>query len=213
MKKNEKHLSLRIEEECLFNKEDNGEVIASWLFVQYLLSNKTQIAYSQTEGYVPVTLKAQSSPEYQDYLSRAGELDENGDNYLYYKTKIEVSEIILNNLDNTFITPVFNGSASLRRASGEMIDQVVNAMVARPKKTVDDPFIDSLYEDMVSLYRLDRLRLGEKLDSTTPLPTTSVLLIVFVLLMWVGIGGYFAFEYIKKHRKEKSKVSLDKENK
>ena len=45
---------------CIFQKEDPQEVLASWLFTQYLLTNSVQIAYSQTEGYVPVTSKAQS---------------------------------------------------------------------------------------------------------------------------------------------------------
>ena len=47
---------------CVFNKDDPQEVLASWLFAQYLLTNNVQIAYSQTEGYVPVTSKAQESP-------------------------------------------------------------------------------------------------------------------------------------------------------
>ena len=58
---------------CIFNKADADEVLASWLFAQYLLTNEVQIAYSQTEGYVPVTSKAQNSDTYLDYLSRAGE--------------------------------------------------------------------------------------------------------------------------------------------
>ena len=66
---------------CVFNKQDPQEVLASWLFTQYLLTNEVQIAYSETEGYVPVTSKAQDSAEYQDYLSRAGE-----DNNTYYTT-------------------------------------------------------------------------------------------------------------------------------
>ena len=67
---------------CMFNKPDRQEVLASWLFLQYLLSNDVQIAYAETEGYVPVTLKAQQSEEYQDYLSRIGE-----DNDLHYDVK------------------------------------------------------------------------------------------------------------------------------
>ena len=59
---------------CVFNKEDPQQVLASWLFAQYLLSNDVQIAYSETEGYIPVTSKAQDSAEYQDYLSRAGDV-------------------------------------------------------------------------------------------------------------------------------------------
>lgn len=39
---------------CIFNKEDSQEVLASWLFTQYLLTNEVQIAYSETEGYVPL---------------------------------------------------------------------------------------------------------------------------------------------------------------
>lgn len=58
---------------CIFNKEDPGEVMASWLFTQYLLTNQVQTAYARTEGYVPVTSMAQDSAEYQDYLSRAGD--------------------------------------------------------------------------------------------------------------------------------------------
>ena len=62
---------------CVFNKEDSQEVLASWLFTQYLLTNEVQIAYAGTEGYVPVTIKAQESAEYQDYLARSGEDNEN----------------------------------------------------------------------------------------------------------------------------------------
>ena len=61
---------------CIFNKKDPQEVLASWLFTQYLLTNQVQTAYARTEGYVPVTSMAQDSAEYQDYLSRAGEDDD-----------------------------------------------------------------------------------------------------------------------------------------
>ena len=91
---------------CVFNKKDSQEVLASWLFTQYLLTNDVQIAYSETEGYVPVTSKAQDSAEYQDYLSRAGE-----DNNVHYDVKIKASRLLLDNTDHTFVTPVFNGSA------------------------------------------------------------------------------------------------------
>ena len=53
---------------CIFNKDDSQEVMASWLFAQFLLSNSVQVGYSMTEGYVPVTLKAQNSQEYQEYI-------------------------------------------------------------------------------------------------------------------------------------------------
>ena len=134
---------------CIFNKKDPQEVLASWLFTQYLLTNDVQTAYSETEGYVPVTSKAQNSDQYQDYLSRAGE-----DNNAHYKIKIQASRLLLNNMANTFITPVFNGSASLRDAAGQLIETVTKSV--RRKQEVNDDFIKKLYSDVSSLYHLDQ---------------------------------------------------------
>ena len=53
---------------CIFNKSDRQEVLASWIFAQYLITNDVQIPYSETEGYVPVTKKAVNSDEYRDCL-------------------------------------------------------------------------------------------------------------------------------------------------
>ena len=47
---------------CVFNKEDPQEVLASWLFSQFLLTKEVQIPYSQTEGYVPVTTTGPGGP-------------------------------------------------------------------------------------------------------------------------------------------------------
>ena len=91
-------------------------MLASWLFAQYLLTDDVQIAYAQTEGYVPVTSKAQQSEVYQDYLSRAGE-----DNDTYYQVKLDATSLLLQHIDQTFTTPVFNGSTSLREAAGQLI--------------------------------------------------------------------------------------------
>ena len=131
---------------CIFNKEDPQEVLASWLFTQYLLTNQVQIAYSETEGYVPVTLAAQESDEYQDYLSRAGE-----DNNTYYDVKIKAAEILLEHADDTFVTPVFNGSASLRNAAGELIEDVTKSV--RRNETVDQAYMENLYINVTSSYR------------------------------------------------------------
>ena len=134
---------------CVFNKADSQEVLASWLFAQYLLTNDVQIAYSETEGYVPVTLKAQNAPEYQDYIAKAG-TDDNE----HYQVKIDAAKLLMTNTENTFVTPVFNGSTSVRDAAGQLIENVTKAV--RRKKTVDDKFIDDLYEEVKSLYHLDQ---------------------------------------------------------
>lgn len=47
---------------CVFSKSDPQEVLASWLFAQYLLTNNVQIAYSQTEGYIPSRPRRRKAP-------------------------------------------------------------------------------------------------------------------------------------------------------
>jgi len=185
---------------CLFNKDDSQEVLAGWLFMQYLLTNDVQIAYSQTEGYVPVTTKAQSDPVYQDYLARAGE-----DNSLHYPVKIEASRLLLEHTGDTFVTPVFNGSTSLRDAAGQMIENVTKSV--RRKQTVDSATIDKLYDDMISLYRLNLSGEGGAAGAAKtdlgPLPGTAVALIAALAAVWVLIGLYVLSSAVKakKHRK------------
>ncbi len=179
---------------CIFNKEDSQEVLASWLFAQYLLTNDVQIAYSETEGYVPVTTKAQESEEYQDYLSRAGE-----DNDTYYSVKIEAAQLLLDNIDNTFVTPVFNGSASLRDAAGELIESVTKSV--RRGETVDDAYIETLYADTTSLYRLDQLSIDASSGvgaDLGPLPTTAKVMIGAIVAVWVCMGIYLLVSRVRK---------------
>ena len=181
---------------CIFNKEDPQEVLASWLFVQYLVSNDVQLAYSQTEGYVPVTSTAQSSDAYLDYLSRGGE-----DNELYYDVKIRATRLLLENTENTFITPVFNGSASLRNAAGQMIEEVTKA--TQRKKTVNDAFMKDLYSNMRSLYKLDQTLAMNKTD-LGPLPSGAVALISVLGSVWLCMGAYLLVKQVKRRKKAKN---------
>lgn len=177
---------------CVFNKEDPQEVLASWLFAQFLLTNDVQIAYAQTEGYVPVTQKAQQSSEYRDYLARSGE-----DNDLHYAVKLDATKLLLNNIDHTFVTSVFNGSASLRDAAGYLIESATKS--TRRGETVDEAFIEELYAEVTSLYHLDQAGMvtNEKAD-LGPLPGASVALLCVLSLAWVLIGAYFFRS--RKHR-------------
>ncbi len=186
---------------CVFNKEDPQEVLASWLFAQYMLTNEVQIAYSQTQGYVPVTSKAQNSDVYQDYLSREGE-----DNDLYYDIKLKAAKLLMNNTANTFVTPVFNGSASLRDAAGQMIEEVTKGV--RRKKTVNDEFIADLYANMTSLHRLDQIETSSSGGKTEfgPLPAASVALLSTLAVVWVLILLYLGKEALKK-KKTSNKAS------
>lgn len=183
---------------CIFNKPDCQEVLASWLFAQYLLTNEVQTAYAETEGYVPVTSRARDSAQYQDYLSRCGE-----DNNLYYDVKIKASRLLLSHVEDTFVTPVFNGSTSLRDAAGQMIENVTKSVNRR--ETVDDAYMDKLYGDVTSLYRLqstmqtstDRKELG-------PLPPMAAALLGGLGVTWALIGVYVVREGMKNRKKRQN---------
>ena len=182
---------------CVFNKEDPQEVLASWLFAQYLLTNEVQYSYATTEGYVPVTTKAQQSEAYQDYLTRGGE-----DNEFYYDVKLDATHLLLDNIENTFVTPVFNGSASLRDAAGQLIENTVRTV--RRKEAVDDAYIASLYEEMTAMYRLDQTLVdGQWKKDFGPLPRTAVLLLGALTGVWVIIGFFAVTNQIKVRKKRK----------
>jgi len=174
---------------CIFNKEDPQEVLASWIFAQYLLSNGVQIAYAQTEGYVPVTVDAQSDPAYLDYLSRAGEDDD-----FYYDVKIEATKLLLAHIDDTFVTPVFNGSASLRDAAGMLIDTTVKS--TNRKQEVNDAYLDNLFAEMRSLYRLDQAGATGQRD-LGPFPKTAKILLISLAAAWSMIAVYGSFSVLR----------------
>lgn len=167
---------------CIFNKDDPQEVLASWLFAQYLLTDEVQIAYAQTEGYVPVSRKAQQSDAYQTYLAQGG-----ADNELHYDVKIQATQLLLAHMSDTFVTPVFNGSASLRDAAGELVENVTKSV--RRQQTVDQAYLESLYEEVRALYHLDQLdtqaSAGPDMEDLGPLPGASVALLVTLGGTWL----------------------------
>ena len=145
-----------------------------------------------------VGVKAQQTETYQDYLARSGE-----DNNEHYYVKIDATKLLIAHTADTFVTPVFNGSASLRDAAGQLIEEVAKA--TRRKKTVDSAFIDSLYEQVSSLYRLDQIGAGdgtEKKDSSDmgPLPGTAVTLLCALVSVWILMGVYVLRQWLKKRK-------------
>ena len=183
---------------CIFNKENPDEVLASWLFAQFMLSDSVQIPFCTTEGYVPVTERALESEEYLDYLARAGE-----DNETYYNVKIEAQKLLLNNVDNSFVTPVFNGSTSLRNAAGQLIEEACKA--ARRKQVVDDAFIDDLYIKMKALYKVEgSATTGSGRQELGKLPGEAIALLVTLGTIWVLIGASSVYILTKKGRNRKN---------
>lgn len=185
---------------CIFNKRDPQEVLASWLFAQYLLTDKVQTGYSETEGYVPVTTKAQNSDAYQQYLAAEGS-DED-----HYPVKIEASKLLIDNVQYTFTTPVFNGSASLRSAAGELIEDVTKSV--RRKETIDDAYIENLYSNVSSMYKLDQISTGAVSGNENrdlgPLPAGSRALLITLVVVWIGIAAVYISGKVKAARMKRA---------
>ena len=100
------------------------------------------------------------------------------------------------------MTPVFNGSTSLRDASGQMIESVAKSV--KRKQTVNDAYMEKLFEDMNALYRLDQVggrgALSVDKSELGELPTASVILLIVLGIIWLLIGTYVLFETIKKKK-------------
>ncbi len=154
-----------------------------------------QFGYARTEGYLPVTSKAQQSPAYQDYLARSGE-----DNKTYYPIKIDASTLLLEHTGDTFVTPVFNGSASLRNAAGQLIENVANSV--RRHEIVDEAYMEQLYADVTALYRLDQKDIASNgKQDLGALPGTAVLLLAALAVSWFLILLYVVVDFVKKRKK------------
>ena len=160
-----------------------------------MLTNPVQIAYAQTEGYAPVTIKAQQDAKYVDYLNRGGE-----DNQLYYDIKIDATKLLLNNTENTFVTPVFNGSASLRNAAGQLIENVTKAV--RRGENVNAFYYRTLYSDVSALYRLDQIATKTAAQEFGALPPIAVLLVTSLAICWLTMGGYVICNLMKNKKKK-----------
>ena len=148
---------------------------------------------------MPVTSKAQESEEYKDYLSRCGE-----DDSTYYEVKIKASKLLLDNTENTFVTPVFNGSASLRDAAGQLIENVTKSV--RRKQEVNDEYIDNLYH-------LDQgggteVSGSGKREDLGELPATAVILLASLAGAWILIILYLIYGAVKKKRCQKERNNL-----
>jgi multiple sugar transport system substrate-binding protein len=111
--------------------------------------------------------------------------------------KLEASRLLLDNTGNTFTTPVFNGSTSLRDAAGQLVEDVTKAV--RRKKTVDYAYIDNLFQSVTDMYELNQPKGGEDTPRDLgPLPPMAKVLLGSLLAVWVILGAYAIAGKVKK---------------
>ena len=100
-------------------------------------------------------------------------------------------------MDNTFITPVFNGSASLRNAAGALIEETGKSVNRGIKITSTQ--LDNTFKRVESLYKLNEFTKDESGKSEfDKMPTISIALLSGIGVVWVGIAVYALYDYRKR---------------
>src|SRR5699024_11697140 len=118
----------------------------------------------------------------------------------HYQVKMDAVQLLLDHMDDTFVTAVFNGSASLRDAAGQLIEDVTKSV--RRSQTVDDAYIQALYTDTQSLYHLDAASPSFGRADLGPLPGTAVALLAGLVVAWILIFAYVACQAVRRRRAE-----------
>ena len=94
---------------------------------------------------------------------------------------------------------MFNGSASLRNAAGQMIENVVKS--TKRKQTIDEKYMAALFDEMTSLYRLDQIETADSVRKQfDSLPSPAVALLGGLALIWAGMAVYTAQDLLKKKK-------------
>lgn len=174
---------------CVFNKQNSQEVVASWIFAQFMLTNEVQLGYTKTEGYLPVTKRTTESEEFKKYLN-----DENE-----YKVKRDATKLVLDNINNTFISPVFNGSSDVRDAGAYLVEAVCGNNTRY--KTYAE--LEGLYTRCIDKYALQAIIDGTGRESKKHISKESIIMLSVLGVTWVLLGTYVVYEKIIKKKMNK----------
>ena len=120
----------------------------------------------------------------------------------HYYVKIDATKLLVENIENTFVTEVFNGSASLRQASGQMIEEVLKYSRNKSNPPMNEEYITELFDKMVSRYKLQIADLDGSTGQADNLPSASVILLVTLAVIWIAMGIYELIHLLKKKQNE-----------
>ena len=116
---------------CIFNSKNTQEVVASWLFLKYLVTSVDfQAEFSMTSGYVPVIKSVFENPVYEAFLDRA----DGGD----YIAALSAKQCVAQE-PYYYYSPAFVGSSTARDEVGTLLSAVISGT-----KTMDKAFQDAL---------------------------------------------------------------------
>jgi multiple sugar transport system substrate-binding protein len=123
---------------CIFESDNKQEVIASWLFVEFLTTNpEFQAAFSMTSGYMPVIQSVDQVPAYKNFLDNA----DGGDHIQALAVKVgrEMSNAY-------FVSPAFNGSSVARDKVGALMQFCFTQPATDVDAMIDKAFADAVTE-------------------------------------------------------------------
>lgn len=107
----------------LFKKDDEQQLIASWLFAKYLVAPEQTAELGVTSGYAPVRYSAYDTDTWTDYTALVNE-NPTTMNEAISKLIKESIEMFLNNGDIFFTSSVFNLSSKSRTEVGLLVTKI-----------------------------------------------------------------------------------------
>ena len=123
---------------CMFQSENEQEVLASWLFVKYLTTTvEFQAEFSMASGYVPVL---ESVKDNEVYKTQFLDLADGGD----YITALS-AKVCLSQVNAYYTSPAFNGSSTAR----EQVGGLLTAALSAADNGNVDALLNKLFQDAI----------------------------------------------------------------
>ncbi len=123
---------------CIFKKDNEQEVLASWLFVKYLTTSVDfQAEFSMASGYVPVLKSVAENEEYAKFLASA-----DGGKYISALS----AKICLEQKDYYYTSPAFNGSSEARSQVGAILTKCMPDTSSDIEAVIADAFKEAVEE-------------------------------------------------------------------
>lgn len=126
---------------CVFNQGDPQKVLASWLFVRYMITSVAyQAEFSMASGYVPVIKSVNDNPTFAAHLQKS---DMETKTSSEEKTRLAAlaAKVCMQQEDAYFTSPAFYGSSTARSEVGSLLDAAISG-----SKSIDKAFLDALSE-------------------------------------------------------------------
>ena len=129
---------------CIFQKANEQEMIASWLFVKFLTTNVAfQAEFSEASGYVPVLKSVAQNEYYADLLAKA-----DGGNYISFLS----AKVCLEQADAYYTSPAFNGSSTARDQVGTLLTKCLTMTGDNIDEQIETAFEDAVEECEYSIW-------------------------------------------------------------